>query len=155
MTVKTAVILLLVSIFSVYFLCPVLCPALQAENCSVSTADQAGSHRLDFALPTSETHSSGSTCCPTENKGAAPDESPEKSDDNCCLDRLELLKASEVNSSSPTPDKLPSFNTLIPARSAIPTLSTSFVPHFQLSPHSSLDPPHYQISPRAPPFFLA
>ena len=153
MKLKSDYLFLVLSIYTIYFLRPILCSSVQTAGCDSSNPDHASVSQFYLALQRSEKTLSAPTCCPTENRAASPHD--EESQENCCSTRLELLKASEFNPFPRTRDKLTSFVALIPTFSAIPTISTPSAVHLRPSPNSALDPPHYQISPRAPPFSLA
>ena len=155
MNPKTTVILLLLSIFSVYFLCPVLCPSLGTQTCSVFTVSQPKNQGIASVSQFSETHSSSSTCCRTRNRETTPDNDSDDRNDNCCFDHLGILKASEYQRFSQTLERsLPLVAVIIP-RLAIPVFSAHSTVALNRYPVPILDPPSYQISPRAPPFSLA
>ena len=152
---KTTVILLLLSIFSVYFRCPVLCPSLGTQTCSVSDVSQLQNQEVASVSQFSETHSNSSGCCRTKKSEATPDNNPGEENDNCCFAHLGIFKTSKYQRSSQTLEQsLPSVAVIASSVeiNALPTHSTAVLDRHL---DSSLDPPSYQISPRAPPFSLA
>ena len=155
MKLRTTVILLLLSIFSVYFLCPVFCSLVRTESCSVSTAVQPKSQGIASDSQFSETHSSSSTCCRTEKYEPTPDNIPSEGNDNCCLDHLGILTGSEYQRFSQTLEKSLPIVAIITPRLEVPSFYTHSTVVLDRYPDSILDPPSYQISPRAPPFSLA
>ena len=155
MKLKTTVILLLLSIFSVYFLCPVLCPSLGIQTCSVFAVSQPTNQWIDSVSQLSETRSNSSTCCRTKKSETTPDNASGEENDNCCFDHLGILKTSEHQRTSQTFEKsLPSV-AVIASCLEIPSFSTYSTLVLDRHPVPSLNPSSYQISPRAPPFFLA
>lgn len=155
MKLKTTVVLLLLSTFSVYFLCPVLCPSIGTQTCGVSNVEQPKSQGIASVWQLSEHHASSSTCCRTKKSEATPGDHSSEQKDNCCLDHLGILKAREYQRFSQTAEKsLPSVAVIVP-RLTIPVFSTNSTVVLNPYPDPILDPTSYQISPRAPPFSLA
>ena len=155
MKFKTTVVLLLLSIISVYFLCPVLCPLIGTQTCGVSNAEQPKSQETASVEQFSEHHASSSTCCRTKKSDTTPGDHSNEEKDNCCLDHLGILKAREYQRFPQTVEKsLPSFGAIVP-RLTIPVFSTNSA--VVLNPYLDpiLDSTSYQISPRAPPFSFA
>jgi hypothetical protein len=155
MRFKQACTLLLLSIFSFHFLCPALCPVTQADDCRTSTADASVTFRQYLAPAKAETSAGGSTCCNAENRADFPRERPEADDNNCCLTRLDLLKASELQPFLQTQKGKCLFVALIPAIYRIPSNSTPITSHLQFAHIPCKAPPTHQLSPRAPPLSLA
>ncbi len=152
---KTTVVLLLISTFSIYFLCPVLCPSIGNQTCGVSNADQPKSQGIDPVWQSSEHHTSSSTCCRTKKSDTTPGNHSDEEKDNCCLDHLGILKAREYQRSSQTVEKsFPSIAVIVP-RLTIPVFSTNSTLVLNPYPDPILDSSFYQVSPRAPPFSLA
>ena len=152
---KSTVILLLLSIFSVYFLCPVLCPSLGTQTCSASAVSQPQNQWVTAASQISETQSNGSTCCRTKKSETTPGNDPGEEDGNCCFDHLGIFKTSEYQRTSQTLEQ--SFKSVAVIASSVEINTFPAHSTVVLDRHldSSLDPPSYQISPRAPPFSLA
>ena len=155
MKLKTTVISLLLSIFLVYFLCPVLCSSVRTESCSVSIVDQPKSQGIASVSQFSETQSGSSTCCRTENRETTPENDSDEGNDNCCLDHLGILTGSEYQRFSQTLEKSLPLVAVITPRLEVPAFSTHSTIVLDRYPDSILDLPSYQISPRAPPFSLA
>ena len=155
MKLKTTVILLLLSIFSVYFLCPVLCPSLGVQTCSVSAVSQPENQGIASGSQLSETRPNSSTCCRTKKSETTSDNAPGEQNDNCCFDHLGIFKTSEHQRTSQTSEK--SFPSVAVIASSVeinifPAHSTVVLDRY---PVPTSGPPSCQISPRAPPFFLA
>ncbi|MDE0041091.1 MAG: hypothetical protein OXT74_03595 [Candidatus Poribacteria bacterium] len=155
MKLKTSVILLLLSIFSVYFLCPVLCPTLRAESCSVFIIGQSESQVTVSVSQGADTHSSESTCCRTGNRKTTPDGDTDEGNDNCCFDHLGIFKTSEYQRTFQTLEQPFPSVAVIAFSVEINTFPAHFTVVLDRHLDSTLDPPSYQISPRAPPFSLA
>ena len=155
MNPKTTVILLLLSIFSVYFLCPVLCPSLGTQTCSVFTVSQPKNQGIASVSQFSETHSSSSTCCRTRNRETTPDNDSDERNDTCCFDHLGILKASEYQRFSQTLERSLPLVAVIASCLEVRTFFTYSTTVLGCYAVPILDPPSYQIFPRAPPFSLA
>ena len=155
MNSKTTVVLLLLSIFSVYFLCPVLCPAIGTQTCGASNAEQLKSQGIAAVWQPSEHHASSSTCCRTKKSETTPGDHSGEEKDNCCLDHFGILKAREYQRFSHTVEKsLPLVAAIVP-RLTIPVFSTNSTVVVNPYPNPIPDSTSYQISPRAPPFSVA
>ena len=152
---KTTVVLLLLSIFSVYFLCPVLCSLPGTRTCGASTAEQTKSQAMVSVSQYSEIRSSSSPCCRTKKSETTPDDHSDEEKGNCCPDHLGILKASEYQRSSQTSHKSSPLVAVIIPLLAFPVSSTHSAIVLNSYPNPVPDPPSHQISPRAPPFFLA
>ena len=152
---KTTVVLILLSTFSIYFLCPVLCPLIGNRSCGVSNAEQPKSQSIASIWQFSEPHSTSSACCRTKKSETTPCGHSEEDTDNCCLDHLGILKAREYQRFSQTVENfLPAIAVIVPCLT-IPVFSTNSTVVLNPYPDPIPDPTSYQISPRAPPFSLA
>ena len=156
MKFKTTVVLLLLSIISVYFLCPVLCPLIGTQTCGVSNAEQPKNQGTASVWQFSEHHASRSTsCCRTKKSETTPDDHSGEENDNCCFDHLGIFKTSEYQRTSQTLEQpLPSV-AVIASSVEINTFPAHSTVVLDRHLDFSLDPPSYQISPRAPPISLA
>ena len=154
MKFKDVYALVLLSISSVYFLCPVLCPALREADCGDAESDKASIYRQSLTLSQTTAETDNPTCCHAENQPVRPHESQNDGDDNCCLNRWELLGASEPQLVSQIQKGKFSFVALIPAIPKISSDSVSFTSYLQFAYKPYKDSPTQQISPRAPPFPL-
>lgn len=152
---KTTVILLLLSIFSTHFLCPVVCPSLGTQTCSVSAVSQPENQGVAVVSPLSETHASSSTCCRTKKSGTIPGNDSDEGNDNCCFDHLGIFNATEYQRFAQTLEKSLSFVAATISCVEIHTFPAHSTFVLDRYPVLILDPPSYQISPRAPPFSLA
>lgn len=152
---KIPVILLLLSIFSVYFLCPVLCSSLRGQTCSVSAAGQPTNKDLASVRQSSGTDSDSSTCCGAKKSDTNPDNNTDEENDNCCPDHLGIFKTIDYQRFSQSLEK--STQSVATVASflefpAFPRHSTVILDRHTVPIPAS---PSYDISPRAPPFFLA
>lgn len=155
MKITTPVVLLLLSVFSVYFLCPVLCPSLESRSCSVLAVSQPQNQGVAAVSQLSEIYSNSLTCCRTKTSETSPNRAPREENDNCCFDHLEIFKTSQHPRTSQTLEQsVPSVAVIATCIeiNAFPTHSTVSLDRYL---DFTLDPPSYQISPRAPPFSLA
>ena len=153
MNSKTTIVLLLLSIFSVYFLCPVLCPSLEIQTCSVYAVSQPQNQVVAAASQFSETQSNSSTCCRSEKSETTPGNDPGEENDTCCFDHLEIFKTIEYQRASQSLEQPISSVAVISSfeTNTFPAHSTVVLDRY---PVPILDSPTYQISPRAPPFTL-
>ena len=152
---KTTVVLLLISTFSVYFLCPVLCPSIGNQTCGVSNTEQPKSQGIDPVWQSSEHHTSSSTCCRTKASETTPDNDPGEENDICCFDRLEIFQTSEYPRTAQTLEQSFRSVVVIASRIEVNAFLTHSAVFLDRYPISYLDLPSYQISPRAPPSSLA
>ena len=152
---KTTVVLLLISTFSVYFLCPVLCLSLETRSCTVFAGSQPRSQGVAPVSQFSETRSNSSTCCRTKASKTTPDNDPGEENDNCCFDRLEIFQTSEYPRTAQTLEQSFRSVVVIASRIEVNAFLTHSAVFLDRYPISYLDLPSYQISPRAPPSSLA
>ena len=154
MKFKNLCALFLLSIASVYFICPVQCAAI-GEADGHATSDKASIYQRHLTEPQSTDETNQSTCCDAEDQPTPPHERQEEGEGHCCFNRWESLGASEPQLSSQIQKDTFSFVVLIPATPRISSDSVSFTAHLQLSYKPHTDFPIPQLSPRAPPFTLA
>ena len=153
MKYKNLYTLFLLSIASVYFICPVQCTVL-GETGENATSDKVSSHQQHRIDSHTTDDTSQSTCCNTENQPSPSHDSQEEGEGHCCFSRWESLGASEPQLVSQIEKDKFSFVILIPVTPKISSSSVSFNPHLQLPYNPYTDPPTSQLSPRAPPFPL-
>ena len=137
----------LLSIASVYFVCPVQCAA-------IGEADTGILHQRDLTDSESRVNEPESSCCNTKDQSVPTHENREERGQHCCFNRWESLGDSEPQLSSPIQKATFSSVLLVPVTPRISSISVSFNAHLQHSYNPYTDPPPPQQSPRAPPFLL-
>ena len=154
MKYKNLYALFLLSIASVYFICPVQCasPRETGEN---ATSDTVSSHRQHLAGAQTTDEKNQSTCCRAENQPSSPHDNQEDGEGHCCLNQWESLGESEPQLVSQIQTATFSFVVVIPATPKISSGFVSFTPHFYLPDNPYTNPSTLQLSPRAPPLSLA
>lgn len=154
MKFKNLCALFLLSLASVYFICPVQCAAIQGtgEN---TASDKVSSHHLHRIGSQTVDETNKSTCCQSENQPSPPHERQEEGGGHCCFNQWESLGASEPQLASQIQKDTFSSVVLIPTRPRISSDSVSFTAYLQLPHKPYIDPLIPQLSPRAPPFSLA
>ena len=146
--------LFLLSLASVYFICPVQCAAIQeaGEN---TASDQVSSHHQHRIGSQTVDETNHSVCCQSGNQLSPPHERQEEEEGHCCFNQWESLGASEPQLASQIQKDTFLSVVLIPATPKISSYSVSFTAYLQLPHKPYTDPPIPQCAPRAPPFFLA
>ena len=154
MKFKNLCALFLLSLASIYFICPVQCAAIPeveahtgSDTVSIYQQHRIGSRTVD------ETNSSA--CCQSENELPVPHENQGDEAGHCCLNQWDSLGSSEPQFASQIQKDTFSFVVLIPATPKLSSYSVSFTASLQLPHKPYTDPPIPQCAPRAPPFFLA
>ena len=153
MKFKNLCALFLLSIASVYFICPVQCAAIQGAGEDTISDKVLGHHQRPVGSQTAD-EPSQSACCDANDQSASSNGSQEKGEGHCCFNRWESLGASEPQVFEQIQKGTFSLAELIPAALNISSASVSFTYYLQrfYKPHT--DPPLPQLSPRAPPFTL-
>ena len=154
MKFKNLCALFLLSLASVYFICPVQCAVIQ-EAGKNAASDEVSSHHLHRIGSQAVDQTNRSTCCESENQPALPHERQEEEEGYCCFNQWESLGTSEPQLASQIQKDTFLSVVLIPTTSRVSFNSTSFTAYLQLPYNPHTDPPIPQFSPRAPPFFLA
>ena len=146
--------LFLLSLASVYFICPVQCAAIQeaGENTTSDKVSTHHQHRIGSQAVDEMNHS---VCCQSGNQLSPPHERQEEEEGHCCFNQWESLGASEPQLASQIQKDTFLSVVLIPATPKISSYSVSFTAYLQLPHNPYTDPPIPQCAPRAPPFFLA
>ncbi len=154
MKFKNLCALFLLSIASVYFICPIQCAAIR-ETSESATSDQISIHQQHLTGTQTTDETNQSTCCQPENQPPSSHEHQGDEGGHCCFSRWESLGASEPQLVSQIQRDKFSFVLLIPATPKISSGSVPFTTYlyFPYTPYT--DPPTLQFSPRAPPFLLA
>ena len=144
--------LFLLSLASIYFICPVQCAAIHAagEN---TISDKGSSHHQHRIGSQAVDETNQSTCCQSEN--AAPHERQTEEEGHCCFSQWDSLGSSEPQPALQIQSGIFLYLVLIPTTPRISSASVSFATYLQLPHKPSTDPPLPQLSPRPPPFFLA
>ncbi len=154
MKFKNLGVLFLLSIASVYFICPVQCAAIR-EAGEDTTADKFLGHQQCLVGSQTTDETNQSTCCQPENQPTPFHEHQEDKEGHCCFSRWESLGTSEPQFVSQIQKKTFSFILLIPTTPKISSGTVSFAAHLQLPYNPYTTPPIPRLSPRAPPFSLA
>jgi hypothetical protein len=146
--------LFLLSLASVYFICPVQCAAIQeaGENTTSDKVSTHHQHRIGSQAVDEMNHS---VCCQSGNQLSPPHERQEEEEGHCCFNQWESLGASEPQLASQIQKDTFLSVVLIPATPKISSGSVSFTPHFYLPDNPYTNPSTLQLSPRAPPLSLA
>lgn len=154
MKFKNLCALFLLSIASVYFICPVQCAAIRdaGEN---TAADGALIHQRHLTTSHAVDENSQLTCCDDKDHPIPSHENREEGEGHCCFDRWESLGTSEPQLVSQIQKDTFSSVVLIPTTAKISSASVSFTAYLQLPHKPYTDPPISQLSPRAPPFSRA
>lgn len=146
--------LFLLSLVSIYFICPVQCAAIQGagEN---TISDRASSHYQHWIASQTVDETHQSICCQSENEPSAAHDRQEDKEGHCCFSQWDSLGASEPQPVSQIQNEIFSYIVLIPTTPRISSDFLSFAVYLQLPHKPSTDPSIAEFSPRAPPFFLA
>ena len=146
--------LFLLSLTSIYFICPVQCTAIaepDGDTASIKVSTHQH-HRIDSQTVDG---TNLSACCNSENQPTLPRQNPADEEGHCCLNQWESLGTSEPQLPAQIHKDTFSVVVLIPTTPKLCSRAISFTFDFQHSYNPYTDPPILQLSPRAPPFFLA
>ena len=154
MKFKTFCALFLLSLASVYLICPIQCTAIQ-ETGENTGSDKISTHHQHRIGSQAVDEMSQSMCCQSGNQPSPPHERQEEEEGHCCFSQWESLGSSEPQLASQIQKDTFPLVLLIPATPKISSYSVSFTAYLQLPHKSYTDPPIPQCAPRAPPFFLA
>lgn len=154
MKLKNLGALFLLSLASIYFICPVQCAATP-ETAGITGFDKASSHQQHRIGSQTVDETNSSACCQSENVPPPTKESHRDEEGHCCFNQWEVFGASEPQLASHIQKATVSFVVLIPTTPRIASDSVSFTAYLQLPYKPYTNPPIPQLSPRAPPFFLA
>lgn len=146
--------LFLLSLASIYFICPVQCVAIpEADGHTGSDKDLSHhQHRIDSQTVNK---TNPATCCESGNEASAPHENRGDGEGHCCLNQWDSLGSSEPQVALQIQKDTFSLVVSIPTTPRISSDLVSFTAYLQLPHKPHTDPPIPQLSPRAPPFFLA
>ena len=151
---KQVIAYLLLIIFSIYFLCPVLCSALRIEDDIISVSKNVSINKLDLLASSFKANLQQLGCCQAKDKKFSSQNNQHEENDNncCCTNLLELLAQSDSQFFNCRTQETFSSIVCLPSSIAIPSISTSSLLSFQPCQNSHFHSPYHQISIRAPPF---
>ena len=154
MKFKNLCALFLLSLASVYFICPIQCAAIQeaGEN---TASDEVSSHHQHRIGSQAVDRTNQSSCCESETQPALPHERQEEEEGYCCFNQWESLGTSEPQLASQIQKDTFLSLVLIPTTPRVSFDSVSFTAYLQPPHDPCTDSLLPQLSPRAPPFFLA
>ena len=143
----------LLSLTSIYFICPVQCAA-NLEAAGDTASDKVSRHQQHRIESQTVDETNQSICCQSENQPVSTHER-QGEEGHCCFNQWDSLGASEPQLPSQLQKDTFSFVILIPATPKISSYSVSSTAHPQRPYKPYIYPPIPQLSPRAPPFLLA
>ena len=146
--------LFLLSLASIYFICPVQCVAIP-EAAGHTGSDKDWSHHQHRIDSQTADETKPATCCESGNEASAPHENRGAGEGHCCLNQWDSLGSSEPQLASHIQKDTVSLVVLISSTPQISSDSVFFTAYLQFPHKPHTDPPIPQLSPRAPPFFLA
>ena len=154
MKLKNLGALFLLSLASIYFICPIQCAAIQeaGEN---AASDEVSSHHQHRIGSQAVDRTNQSTCCESGNEPSAPHDNRGDGEGHCCFNQWESLGTSEPQLASQIQKDTFLSVVLISTTPRISFDSVSFTAYLQSVHDPCTDPLLPQLSPRAPPFFLA
>ena len=146
--------LFLLSLASIYFICPVQCTAIPEAGADTAsdTVSIHQQHRID---PQTVDETNTPSCCQPENEPPISHENHREEEGHCCLNQWESLGTSEPQLPSQIQKDTFVVVFLIPTTPRISSDFVFFATDLQLPYKPHTDPYLPQLSPRAPPFFLA
>lgn len=151
MKLKNLGVLLLLSLTSVYFICPVQCAAIREVGVG-SVVDKVMGHHHHQMGSQAAGETNESACCQSENRPSPSRAPQDEGQGHCCFDRWELLGTLELQSVLQIQKETFSLVVLHPTPFEIVSRSISFTVHLQY-PHTPYTVPSIpQCSPRSPPF---
>ena len=146
--------LFLLSLASIYFICPVQCTATP-EACGDTASINVSSHHQHRIGSQTVDDMNSSACCDSASQPTPPRQNHGEEEGHCCLKQWESFGTSEPQLALHIQKDTCSPVVLIPTTPKICYGATSFTLDFQHSYNPYTDPPIPQLSPRAPPFSLA
>ena len=154
MKFKNLCALFLLSLASVYFICPVQCTAIQETGEDTAVAKVSRHHQQRTGSQAAD-EMNQSTCCQSENQPSSPHERQEEEPGHCCFQQWDSLGTSEPQVALQIQKDTFSLVVLISSTPQISVASVSFTAYLQLPHEPYTDLPIPQLPPRAPPFFRA
>ena len=145
--------LFLLSLASIYFVCPVQCAATAESGVNTPSHTISSHHPHRIGAQTVD-KANPSACCRSENEPSAPQERQEE-EGHCCFNQWESFAASEPQLALQIQKDTFFSVVLIPTAPSISHDSVSYTVYLQLPHKLYTNLPLPQLSPRAPPFFLA
>jgi hypothetical protein len=144
MKFKNISILLLLTILTVHFICPVLCSVSVAKSCLVPAADSLWSQP--------QVQDSSSNCCHSQQ---LPQEDQGKGSTRCCLTQLTFVNSNKYRVPVQLTKVYLSFAGSIPIHPTILNVNSCSVLHLRCIPPLSKELFTNQFLSRAPPVFLS
>lgn len=154
MKLKNLGALFLLSLASIYFICPVQC-AVIAESDGDTPSDKVSRHQHHRIGAQTVDETIPFACCQSENEPSRHHQNHSDEEGHCCFNQWESFGASEPQLASHIQKDTISLVVLIPTTPRISSGSVSFTAYLQVPHKPHTNPPIPQLSPRAPPFFLA
>ena len=154
MRLKNLGALFLLSLASIYFICPVHCVAIPEAD-GHTGSDKNSSHHQHRIDSQTVDETKPTTCCESGNEPPAPHENRGAGEGHCCLNQWDSLGASEPQLPSQIQKDTFSVVVLLPTTPRFFSDSVFYATYLQLPYKPYTDPSIPQLSPRAPPFFLA
>ena len=151
---KNLCALFLLSLASVYFICPVQCAVIQEAGESAAS-DEVSNHHQHRMGSQAVDETNQSTCCESANQLPLPHERQEEEEGYCCFSQWESLGTSEPQLALQIQKDTFLSVVLIPTTPSISPDPVSFTTYLQPTHKRYTDTPIPQLSPRAPPFFLS
>ena len=142
MKFKNISILLLLTILTVHFICPVLCSVSVAKSCLVPAADSLWSQEQD----------SSSNCCHSQQ---IPQADQEEDNARCCLTHPTFVNSNKYRVSVQLAKVHLSFSGSIPIHPTILNVNSCSVLRLRCIPPLSKELFINQFLSRAPPIFLS
>ena len=145
--------LFLLSLASIYFICPVQCAASPEAGGAIESIKVLShqQHRIDSQTVGA---TNPAACCDPESQPTPPHQNHRADEGHCCLNQWESLGTSEPQLALHIQKDTCSLVVLIPTTPEICSGAISFIYDFQHSYNPYTYPPIPQLSPRAPPFSL-
>ena len=144
----------LLSLASVYFICPVQCAVIQEVGDNTRSYKASSHHQHRIGSQTVD-EMNQSACCQSENQPAPSHERQEEEEGHCCFNQWESLGSSEPQLPLQIQKDIFLSVVLVPTTPSISPDSVSFTAYLQLSYNPYTNPLIPQPAPRAPPFLLA
>ena len=154
MKLKNLGALFLLSLASIYFICPAQCVVIPEAD-GHTGPDKDSSHHQHRIESQTVDETNPPICCESGNEPPAPHENREDGEGHCCLNQWDSLGSSEPQVALQIQKDTRSVVVLISSTPQISADSASFTTYLQLPHEPYTDPPPPQRSPRAPPFSLA
>ena len=154
MRLKNLGALVLLSLASIYFICPVQCVAIPEADGHIGSDKNSSHHQHRIDSQTVD-KTKPATCCESGNELPAPHDNRGDGEGHCCLNQWDSLGSSEPQVTLQIQKDTFSLVVLTSSTPQISAASVSFTAYLQLPHEPYTDLPIPQLPPRAPPFFRA